>query len=375
MENKVIKEELPDKDMTPISASYPEQQRRSKNNAKDRCRSPSSPGPGAAAERSPDGSPASGCAPHRSPHHNGSAGSSSPGAGVVSSGPAGELGTGGRPPPARLKRFLSTLIQFAVDISVDVGDRVRSLVHSLVSSTISVEEFQQALQEATNFPLRPFVLPFLRASLPPLQREIQTLARNAKQAPLQYVRTHEVVALEPGSSEPADIFLGAPTSPTPTKRALDPFYDGPLPQTNGSHHPMDGVDYQPPPKRPHPSGLLVNPSPLLFPLQTHSHLFEYPHPYHIGFHGGVQSDGISSNFDLRRESSARDGLSSNLTSIDQRAPTSNMASSLNLNAVSNNKNDEEWKNINTMLNCILSMVEKTKRALAILQQRGSLFSR
>ncbi|KDR18443.1 Protein CBFA2T1 [Zootermopsis nevadensis] len=33
--------------------------------------------------------------------------------------------------------------------------------------------------------------------------------------------------------------------------------------------------------------------------------------------------------------------------------------------------DEEWKNIHVMLNCILSMVEKTKRALAILQHRGA----
>lgn len=56
-------------------------------------------------------------------------GSSSPGAGVVS---GGELGAAGRPPPARLKRFLSTLVQFATDINSDVGDRVRSLVHSLV---------------------------------------------------------------------------------------------------------------------------------------------------------------------------------------------------------------------------------------------------
>lgn len=32
--------------------------------------------------------------------------------------------------------------------------------------------------------------------------------------------------------------------------------------------------------------------------------------------------------------------------------------------------DEEWKNIYVMLNCILGMVEKTKRALAILQRRG-----
>lgn len=32
--------------------------------------------------------------------------------------------------------------------------------------------------------------------------------------------------------------------------------------------------------------------------------------------------------------------------------------------------DDEWKNIHVMLNCILGMVEKTKRALAILQKRG-----
>ena len=34
------------------------------------------------------------------------------------------------------------------------------------------------------------------------------------------------------------------------------------------------------------------------------------------------------------------------------------------------KNEDEWKNINVMLNCILSMVDKTKRALQILQQRN-----
>ncbi|XP_032798426.2 protein CBFA2T3 isoform X3 [Daphnia magna] len=33
--------------------------------------------------------------------------------------------------------------------------------------------------------------------------------------------------------------------------------------------------------------------------------------------------------------------------------------------------DEEWANIHTMLNCILSMVEKTRRALGILQHRAS----
>lgn len=32
--------------------------------------------------------------------------------------------------------------------------------------------------------------------------------------------------------------------------------------------------------------------------------------------------------------------------------------------------DDEWKNIHVMLNCILGMVDKTKRALVILQKRG-----
>lgn len=34
-----------------------------------------------------------------------------------------------------------------------------------------------ALQEATNFPLRPYVLPFLKAHMPLLQRELTALAR------------------------------------------------------------------------------------------------------------------------------------------------------------------------------------------------------
>lgn len=38
---------------------------------------------------------------------------------------------------------------------------------------------------------------------------------------------------------------------------------------------------------------------------------------------------------------------------------------------SGTRGDEEWRNIHVMLNCILSMVEKTKRALTILQQRNN----
>lgn len=34
------------------------------------------------------------------------------------------------------------------------------------------------------------------------------------------------------------------------------------------------------------------------------------------------------------------------------------------------REDEDWRNIHSMLTCISGMVEKTKRAISILQQRG-----
>ncbi|KAF4521591.1 hypothetical protein B566_EDAN001311, partial [Ephemera danica] len=82
---------------------------------------------------------------------------------------------------AKMRRFLTTIVQFGSDVSAETGDRVRSLVLALVSNSLGVEEFQRALQAAFNFPLRPFVLPFLRAGIPALQREVAALARHAKQ--------------------------------------------------------------------------------------------------------------------------------------------------------------------------------------------------
>ena len=36
------------------------------------------------------------------------------------------------------------------------------------NSTLTIEEFHSKLQEATNFPLRPFVIPFLKVGTNPL---------------------------------------------------------------------------------------------------------------------------------------------------------------------------------------------------------------
>nr|XP_014347424.1 PREDICTED: protein CBFA2T2 [Latimeria chalumnae] len=92
---------------------------------------------------------------------------------------------------SKLKRFLTTLQQFGNDISLEIGEKVRTLVLALVKSLVTIEEFHSKLQEATNFPLRPFVIPFLKANLPLLQRELLHCARAAKQTPSQYLAQHE----------------------------------------------------------------------------------------------------------------------------------------------------------------------------------------
>ena len=72
----------------------------------------------------------------------------------------------------KLKRFLTTLLQFSSDISPEISACVKGLTLGLVNSTISIEDFHNRLQETTNFPLRPFVIPFLKVNLPLLQQEL-----------------------------------------------------------------------------------------------------------------------------------------------------------------------------------------------------------
>ncbi|XP_075985401.1 CBFA2/RUNX1 partner transcriptional co-repressor nervy [Anticarsia gemmatalis] len=261
------------------------------------------------------------------------------------------LAEGSRSAPAlqRLRRFLSALQQFATDVGADTGERVRQLIYNLVSGTVNIEEFQAGVQECTNYPLRASVPGFLRALLPLAQRDLHARARRAKQTPLQYIRGHEHLILESGGDS-SDIFAHPPgTAETGVKRrASDPFYDGP--QTNGSHE-----EYPPQPKRA-PSSLFLNPSPFIYPLPSNATLFDYAHPYHQ-YHAN-QEGGFE-----RRDGgiTVRDVSSMNASFSEPRLGGSSGGLL---------KSDDEWKNINTMLNCILSMVEKTKRALAILQQRG-----
>ncbi|XP_050355877.1 protein CBFA2T2 [Nymphalis io] len=321
MEAKV-KEEIPDKDYNQPTTT---ERRKSTTSGKDR-RSPEQDD----ARSSPTPGPPS-------PQNNGTAATLSS---TESLSPPLPEGSRSAPALQRLRRFLSALQQFASDVSADTGERVRQLIFNLVAGVVNIEDFQVGVQECTNYPLRASVPGFLRALLPLAQRDLHAKARRTKQTPLQYIRSHEHLILESGGDS-SDIFApqqGTGNEAATKRRASDPFYD---PQTNGSHD-----EYPPHAKRPS----LFNPSPF-YPLPSNASLFDY-HSYH-SYHT-AQETGFE-----RRDGgiTVRDVSSMNAPFTEPR-PAGLL------------KSDDEWKNINTMLNCILSMVEKTKRALAILQQRG-----
>ncbi|CAG4968945.1 unnamed protein product [Colias eurytheme] len=321
MEAKV-KEEVPDKDYNQPTTTA--ERRKSTTSGKER-RSPE--------QEEARSSPTPGPPSPNPPQNNGTTAALSS---TESLSPPLPEGSRGAPALQRLRKFLSALQQFAADVGADTGERVRQLIFNLVAGVVTIEEFQSGVQECTNYPLRASVPGFLRALLPLAQRDLHARARRGKLTPLQYIRSHEHLILEANGE--GDIFTQQGSAePGAKRRASDPFYEA---QTNGAHD-----DYPPHAKR-----SFFNPSPF-YPLPSNASLFDY-HPYHA-YHPGQEG------FERRDGGIAVRDVSSMNSNFTEPRPTGPV------------KNDDEWKNINTMLNCILSMVEKTKRALAILQQRSS----
>uniref|UniRef100_A0A667FXH9 CBFA2/RUNX1 partner transcriptional co-repressor 2 n=1 Tax=Lynx canadensis TaxID=61383 RepID=A0A667FXH9_LYNCA len=258
---------------------------------------------------------------------------------------------------SKLKRFLTTLQQFGNDISPEIGEKVRTLVLALVNSTVTIEEFHCKLQEATNFPLRPFVIPFLKANLPLLQRELLHCARAAKQTPSQYLAQHEHLLLNTSIASPADSsellmeVHGNGKRPSPERREESGFE-------------RDTIPPEPPAKRVctispaprHSPALtvpLMNPGgqfhPTPPPLQHYtlediatSHLYREPNK--MLEHREVR--------DRHHNLSLNGGYQDEL--VDHRLTEREWA--------------DEWKHLDHALNCIMEMVEKTRRSMAVLRR-------
>ncbi|XP_056382012.1 protein CBFA2T3 isoform X3 [Hyla sarda] len=248
---------------------------------------------------------------------------------------------------SKLKRFLTTLQQFGSDISPEIGERVRALVLGLVNSTLTIEEFHSKLQEATNFPLRPFVIPFLKANLPLLQRELLHCARLAKQSPAQYLAQHEQLLLDTSvSSSPSDsseILLevnenGKRRTPDRTKENiqeglhLDPLPKRPCTTSPAQRYsPSNGLLHPPTNGLPHPTP----------PPTQHYRLEDMVLAHHYR-----HTD--------PREMRERQRQAAVHEVIDHRLTEREWA--------------EEWKHLNNLLNCIMDMVEKTRRSLTVLRR-------
>ena len=82
------------------------------------------------------------------------------------------------------------------------------------AGTVGVSEFHQVLQDVTNFPLRPFVLPFLKANIPLLTREIAALAAVVNQGPMQYLRSHQHLLIDSSSTTPVSSAAAPPPAAT-----------------------------------------------------------------------------------------------------------------------------------------------------------------
>ncbi|KAM8987836.1 protein CBFA2T2 isoform 1-T1 [Guaruba guarouba] len=258
---------------------------------------------------------------------------------------------------SKLKRFLTTLQQFGNDISPEIGEKVRTLVLALVNSTVTIEEFHCKLQEATNFPLRPFVIPFLKANLPLLQRELLHCARAAKQTPSQYLAQHEHILLNTNTTSPADSsellieVNGNGKRHSPDRRDDSSFERDPLP----TDPPAKRVCTISPAPRHSPALTipLMNPGgqfhPTPPPLQHYtlediatSHLYRDPskmleHREIRDRHGALGLNG---------------GYQDEL--VDHRLTEREWA--------------DEWKHLDHALNCIMEMVEKTRRSMAVLRR-------
>ncbi|XP_071785843.1 protein CBFA2T1-like isoform X5 [Asterias amurensis] len=255
---------------------------------------------------------------------------------------------------SKLKRFLTTLQQFGSDISPEIGERVRNLVMGLVNNALTVEDFHNKLQEATNFPLRPFVIPFLKANLSLLQRELIHCARIAKMTPSQYYMQHEQQILD-GKTMPVEGEAVADINENGKRRTPDDRIMG-RPKENGADH-MTEV---PLPKR----HCTVSPGSihLTTPPQAPNHYPPAAMPHHqIRMedlaHAREMREMARERYERERERHpgysfpAREHVYPDQMFLDDRI-------------------EDDWKHVDTMLQCIVGMVEKTKRALAVLHQRS-----
>ncbi|BFZ19146.1 hypothetical protein BsWGS_22185 [Bradybaena similaris] len=252
---------------------------------------------------------------------------------------------------SKLKRFLTTLQAFGSDISPQIGDRVRALVLGLVNSHLSIEDFHSKLQQTTNFPLRPFVIPFLKANLPLLQRELLYCARLAKQSPQQFLTQNEHMMFNPAHSP---LGLHESIVSQVNENGKRRFSDSNI----GPHENRTDLEAQITAKRHHGNRgsspackSSISPGPA----------------FSVAAGTSLRLEDISKS----RDSRDMDRLERERaeTETDREKHYSDY-SFRQMEAFDHCELSADWQHVETMLGCILNMVDKTKRALSVLRDRS-----
>uniref|UniRef100_A0A096LZH3 CBFA2/RUNX1 partner transcriptional co-repressor 2 n=1 Tax=Poecilia formosa TaxID=48698 RepID=A0A096LZH3_POEFO len=263
---------------------------------------------------------------------------------------------------SKLKRFLTTLQQFGNDISPEIGDSVRSLVLALVNSTVTIEEFHSRLQEATNFPLRPFVIPFLKANLPLLQRELLHCARAAKQTPAQYLSQHEHLLLSTtmtSSPDSSELLMEPPEAGTkrhsPSRAKENGFHERPPVAMEPAAKRICTISPAPRHSPAHPLPLTAQLHPTPPPLQ-HYALDDIAAPHLLHREHSQRVLEIRELKDRPRLPVGTGGTNGGYREepVDHRLTDREWA--------------DEWRHLDHVLNCIVDMVEKTRRSVSVLRR-------
>ncbi|CAF3425899.1 unnamed protein product [Rotaria socialis] len=238
----------------------------------------------------------------------------------------------------KLKRFFSTLYYFGSDISNEIGERVRTLILALINNALSVEEFHGKVQVATSFPLRPFALPFLKSTLPLLQSDLSQLARQSKQSSSHYLAQHEELILLP-----RDILeRSASPSIPPVKEQMN--NDNTKRKLPDDAHEHDERSYSG--KRSAPN-LNNNNNTNATNLRS--------------LVSSTVTKNVISSTSIRRD--IRDKERTFTSYLRDHGPETKDNSGKAM--------EDDWRNTENMLNCILEMVTKTKRVLFMLQQKDN----
>ncbi|XP_050322531.1 protein CBFA2T1 [Bactrocera neohumeralis] len=302
---------------------------------------------------------------------------------------------------SKIRKFLGSLVQLAQEIHPEVSDRVRALVLSLVSGGISIDEFRLTLQDAINLPLRPYVIPLLKNHISLLQREISELARASNQTTLQYVTTNENVVMEFSphgpSAEYSDMFVhmdaaqaaaaaavaqatasnsAGTTSLVFKRRASDTLME----HHNGIQDWNDYMAAYPPAKRAlhaHSAHLSAASADARLAFTSQPTVFDYSAAASStsavtqsenNFNSLMEKANHREDRDLRVNIVAENAAQRHPSRVGPPSTSTSGGAASSVNTTLGG--EEEWKNIHTMLNCISAMVDKTKRAITILQQRG-----